>query len=222
MKTVLAFLEDLAKNNHKEWFTSHKPEYDAAKAKFDALSIDFIENLSHFDTRLVGLTLKEATFRIYHDLRFHRDRPPYKNHFCVYACPYGKNSGYAGYYLHIEPIEDTFLLCSGLYNPTPAVQKRIREEFAHHSAPLIEALQECSDFHLPWDTAYKKIPRGFSATDTNADYYRLRSYELYKKISVEDFLRPDFVEWATAQLKRTYRFNEILNRCVDEVREEGL
>ncbi len=218
MQTILTFLEELARNNNREWFIAHKDAYETARAHFDTFSKQMIEKLTGFDARLVGLTLKECTFRIYQDLRFHKDRPPYKYHFGIYACPRGKNSGYAGYYVHLEPINDYFLLCSGLYNPEPLIAKRIREEFAHNGKALTGALEECPDFTLPWATAYKKTPSGYSASDTYADYFRLRSYELYKEIPREEVLRPDFLDRLKTDFQRTYRFNELLNRCVDEVR----
>ena len=215
MKQILDFLTRLGENNNKVWFDAHKAEYLEAKAKFEEFSLRFLHGVEDFDPRVKNLSLKDITYRIYRDVRFCDDKRPYKWHMGVYVCPKGKKSGMAGYYIHLEPVTDTFFICAGLYNPTKEVQASIREEIMLNGKQFDEALQQCKDFELPWDAALKKMPRGFNEEDEYSRYYRLKSYEIYKTVTKRDVLSKDFLDKALADLRRTHTFNEILNRSFD-------
>ena len=220
MKQILDFLTRLGENNNKVWFDAHKTEYLEVKAKFEEFSLRFLRGVEDFDPRVKNLGIKDITYRIYRDVRFSDDKRPYKWHMGVYVCPKGKKSGMAGYYIHLEPVTNTFFVCAGLYNPTKEVQASIREEIMLNGKQFDEALQQCKDFELPWDAALKKMPRGFNEEDEYSRYYRLKSYELYKTVTKREVLSKDFLDKALADLRRTHAFNEILNRCFDFAYED--
>ena len=220
MKQILDFLTRLGENNNKVWFDAHKTEYLEVKAKFEELSLRFLRGVEDFDPRVRNLGIKDITYRIYRDVRFSDDKRPYKWHMGVYVCPKGKKSGMAGYYIHLEPVTNTFFVCAGLYNPTKEVQASIREEIMLNGKQFDEALQQCKDFELPWDAALKKMPRGFNEEDEYSRYYRLKSYELYKTVTKREVLSADFLDKALADLRRTHAFNEILNCCFDFAYED--
>ena len=220
MKQILDFLTRLGENNNKVWFDAHKTEYLEAKAKFEEFSLRFLRGVEDFDPRVNNLGIKDITYRIYRDVRFSNDKRPYKWHMGVYVCPKGKKSGMAGYYIHLEPVTDTFFICAGLYNPTKEVQASIREEIMLNGKQFDEALQQCRDFELPWDAALKKMPRGFNEEDEYSRYYRLKSYEIYKTVTKREVLSKDFLDKALADLRRTHAFNEILNRSFDFAYED--
>ena len=220
MKQILDFLTRLGENNNKVWFDAHKTEYLEAKAKFEEFSLRFLRGVEDFDPRVNNLGIKDITYRIYRDVRFSNDKRPYKWHMGVYVCPKGKKSGMAGYYIHLEPVTDTFFICAGLYNPTKEVQASIREEIMLNGKQFDEALQQCRDFELPWDVALKKMPRGFNEEDEYSRYYRLKSYEIYKTVTKREVLSKDFLDKALADLRRTHAFNEILNRSFDFAYED--
>jgi len=220
VKEILDFMTRLADNNYKTWFDAHKTEYLAVRERFDEFSLRFLHGVEAFDPRVTGLMLKDITYRIYRDVRFTDDKRPYKWHLGTYVCPKGKKSGMAGYYIHLEPVNDTFFICSGLYNPSKEVLASIREDIMLDGRPFDEALKACPDFHLPWDTALKKMPRGFSEEDPYSQYYRLKSYEIYKPVTRREVLSKDFLEHALDDLQRTQPFNEVLNRSFDYAFEE--
>lgn len=220
MKEIIEFLTELADNNNKQWFDEHKERYKEVKAKWDDFSLKFMAGVEQFDSRIQGLQLKDITYRIYRDLRFTHDKRPYKWHFGTYVCPKGKKSGMGGYYIHIEPSTDTYFLCGGLYCPDKATRDSVREEIMLEPDGFHDALQQCPDFVLPWDSALKNVPKGFSPEDKHAEYYRLKSYEVYKHITKADVLRKDFLASALEDLKRTQPFTEILNRCFDYAHED--
>lgn len=205
----------LAENNNKPWFDAHKAEYLEVKKRFDEFALQFLHGVEEFDARVKNLGLKDITYRIYRDVRFTEDKRPYKWHMGVYVCPKGKKSGMAGYYIHLEPVTETFFICGGLYNPAKEVVASVREDIMLNGREFDEALQRCADFELPWDSALKKMPRGYDEKDEYSRYYRLKSYEIYKHVGRREVLDKDFLAHALADLRRTQPFNEILNRCFD-------
>lgn len=218
MKKALAFYEALAANNYKEWFDAHKADYLEAKAETDELARRFMSAVEGFDHRVHDLKLSDITYRIYRDIRFSHDKTPYKNWCGIYVCPNGKKSGQAGYYLHFEPHNNTYFICAGLYNPTKEVLASVREEIMCEPEAFHEAIQACGEgFTLNWEGALKKIPAGYDASDPHSEYYRLRSYEIYKHLTREQVERDDYLERAVEDLRRCQPFNEILNRCFDYV-----
>ena len=221
MKEIIDFLYRLSQNNNKPWFDEHKGEYKAMKEKFYAFAMEFMHGVEEFDPRVSGLALKDITYRIYRDLRFSQDKSPYKTWHGVYVAPKGKKSGMAGYYIHLEPATDTYFICSGLYNPTKEVLKSVREEIMLEGDNFVATLKGCEDFHLPWDEALKRIPAGYNESDAHSEYYRLKSYTLMKPVTKRDVLKKDFLQNALADLRRTYEFNELLNKCFDYAMEEG-
>lgn len=215
MKQILDFLTRLAEHNNKVWFDAHKAEYLEVKKRFDDFALQFMHGVEAFDPRVKNLELKDITYRIYRDVRFSNDKRPYKWHMGVYVCPKGKKSGMAGYYIHLEPSTETFFICGGLYNPAKEVVASVREDIMLNGKAFDEALQRCPDFELPWDTALKKMPRGWDETDEYSRYYRLKSYEIYKHLTRNEVLEKDFLANALADLQRTQPFNELLNCCFD-------
>ena len=102
MKIVLDFINQLSLNNNKEWFDKNKSFYQEAKHCFETFTQQLIANIETFDPTIRGLQVKDCTYRIYRDLRFSKDKTPYKTHFGAYICPNGKKSGLGGYYFHLE------------------------------------------------------------------------------------------------------------------------
>lgn len=221
MKEILDFLEQLAANNNKPWFDEHKEEYKVVKARFDAFAMDFLHGVEAFEPRVRGLGVKDITYRIYRDLRFSKDKRPYKEWHGVYVCPNGKKSGMAGYYIHLEPATDTYFLCGGLYNPTKEVLRSVREGFMLEGDDFKKALKECPDFQLPWDEALRRVPQGYNEQDEYSKFYRLRSFTLLKSVTKREVLNRDFLSHALEDLRRTHAFNELLNKCYDYAMEEG-
>ena len=89
MKTVIEFLDDLARNNDRDWFEAHRDRYVEAKRRFDEFAERYLAAVATFDPSVAGLALKDATYRIYRDTRFSADKSPYKTYMGVFACPRG-------------------------------------------------------------------------------------------------------------------------------------
>src|SRR5690349_4039309 len=101
--STITFLRGLKRHNDKIWFDAHKPQYQAAKADFDALAEQIIAGLGKNDPGIVSLRVKDCVFRIYKDVRFSKDKTPYKTHFAAGINKGGKRVHFPGYYFHAEP-----------------------------------------------------------------------------------------------------------------------
>lgn len=216
MKELLDYYLRLSQNNCKSWFDSHRDEYEKSKKQLEALAEQFIQGVELFDPRCQGLTPKDCTYRINRDIRFSQDKRPYKDWHGIYVCPRGKKSGMAGYYIHLEPANNEFFLCGGLYNPTREVLQSVREQISLEPEEFHQAVLACGqDFRLGWGHALKRMPLGYKDTDPHSEYYRLRSYEILCPLTKREVLEKDFLNKAVARLQKCYRLNEWLNRCYD-------
>lgn len=216
MQELLDYYLHLSQNNCKSWFDAHRKDYEASQEKLARLAERMIEGCGQFDPRCQGLQPKDCLYRIYRDIRFSKDKRPYKDWHGIYVCPKGKKSGMAGYYLHLEPINDLYFLCAGLYNPSKEVLQSVREQIMLEPDEFHEALQACgTEFRLSWDNALKRMPLGYRETDKHSEYYRLRSYEVCRTLSREEVLEGDFLNRAIELLGRCHTYNELLNQCYD-------
>ena len=221
MREIIDFLSDLSANNDRNWFEANRPRYTQVKQQMDTLAEELIEAIAAFDPSINGLRAKDCTYRIYRDTRFSKDKSPYKTWWGVYVCPRGKKSGFSGYYMHVEPDQNCYMLCTGAYCPTPGEIKSVREEIMTEGDAFVEAINSAKGFEVDWSSALKRMPQGWSAEDEYSDYYRLRNFLLVKLVDKDYFLRPDAIQQAAKDMQCTHPFNDTLNRAIEYAREMG-
>lgn len=164
MEKTTEFLKKLKTNNNREWFEANKEKYIVAKAEYEALIDQIITGIRKFDKKISpDLKGKDCTFRIYKDVRFSKDKTPYKTNMGASINPGGKKSLVAGYYLHIEP--GASFLAGGVYMPEPPMLNAIRQEIDYNSAPLLKILKSASfkKYFKGFDDEgkLKTVPKGF-------------------------------------------------------------
>jgi uncharacterized protein (TIGR02453 family) len=108
-KETLLFLKGLEDNNDRDWLQANKKEFENAKANFAGFVGEMITGISRFDQDISGLAPDACIFRIYRDIRFSKDKSPYKTHFGAYISPGGRKINSPGYYIHIQPGGQSFL-----------------------------------------------------------------------------------------------------------------
>lgn len=221
MREIIDFLSDLSANNDRNWFEANRPRYTQVKQQMDTLAEELIEAIAAFDPSINGLRAKDCTYRIYRDTRFSKDKSPYKTWWGVYVCPRGKKSGFSGYYMHVEPDQNCYMLCTGAYSPTPGEIKSVREEIMTEGDAFVEAINSAKGFEVDWSSALKRMPQGWSAEDAHSEYYRLRNYILVKMVDKEYFLQPNAIEQIAKDMQCTRPFNDTLNRAIEYAREMG-
>src|SRR5882757_3698731 len=116
-KSTLAFLKAIKTNNNKEWFDKNKDKYLAAKEDVESLIGEVIKSFSTFDKSLADLKPKDCVFRIYRDVRFAKDKRPYKTNLGASINAGGKKAEVAGYYIHFEPGQS--MIAGGRWMPSP-------------------------------------------------------------------------------------------------------
>ena len=187
--STLQFLKTLEKNNNRDWFNEHKHLYLEAKEEVEIFVENLIQEIATFDEEILKIDPKKAVFRIYRDVRFSKNKIPYKTHFGA-SLGMGKGTKISGYYLHIEPGKS--FIAGGVYNPDPAVLKQIRNEIAASGADLLKIIEH-QDFRnnfrgLSVEHKLQRVPTGFEKDHPMADYLKLKSFTVSHPISDEDLL----------------------------------
>jgi uncharacterized protein (TIGR02453 family) len=224
MKRVVSFLTDIVPNNNKPWFDANKGRYKEAQAIFNDFASELLERVQGFDPEVRGLTLKDCTYRFYRDLRFSKDKTPYKTHFGIFIAKDGKCSGHSGYYFHIESPQAGYLgghlMCCGAYAPETKVMRSIREEFMLNAEALVNAMSKAKGFELEWDGALKNIPKGFPQDSPHAEYFRLKKVLITRYFDDAFLFKPDLAKRAADLFATCTEFNTMLNRAIDFAYEE--
>lgn len=131
---TLQFLKELALNNNREWFQVNRKKYEDAKADIEKLVGELIQEISLFQD-LGNLQVKDCLFRINRDIRFSKNKDPYKNNMGAGIGPGGKSAGKIDYYLHIQPDGQSFL-GGGMWSPLPEQLAKYRQEIDYNAQEL--------------------------------------------------------------------------------------
>lgn len=219
MEKVLSFLADLRTNNNKEWFDANKDRFLAAQSIFNSFIADLLVGIGEFDPSVRNIQLKDCVYRIYRDLRFSKDKTPYKTHMGGFIAPGGKCSGHAGYYFHVEPKETDYLgghlLSTGVYLPTPRAMKSIREEIMLNGEQFHNSVEEADGFDLEMGRKLKKVPSGFPADSPYTQYFKFQDFYLAKSLDDNFLMDKNLLKNTLNEFKKTVTFNTILNRAID-------
>ena len=184
---TLQFLTDLSENNNREWFKEHKHHFEDAKANMKAFGATLLEEMQQHDK-----IEKVKLYRIYRDVRFSKDKTPYKNSLSGSFTRATKRLR-GGYYFHIEP--NNSFIGGGFWGPNKADLKRLRQEFAAdpdslraiiHSKDFKEAFGELKGEQL------KTAPRGYAKDHPSVDLLRYKQFLVYQTFTNEEVISEDF------------------------------
>ena len=217
METTLHFLKKLKNNNNREWFDSNKTEYLASKEIFEEFVSELIKGINKFDKKVsLDLKPKDCTFRIYKDVRFSKDKTPYKNNMSASINPGGKKSNIPGYYFHLEP--DGCFLAGGVYMPMPDVLKAIRQEIDYNPLPLINILKSASfkkEFNgLDEEDKLKNPPKGFNKDHAHSEILKNRHFIVSQKFENKVILKKEGLIKTLDSFKAMYPFLDYLRKAI--------
>ena len=176
---TLKFLSQLKKNNNKPWFDAHRAQYEAARIDFTNFIQLVIDALQKTDTTITGITAKDSQFRINRDIRFSKDKRPYKENFGAFIARGGKKSIYAGYYFHLAP--GNSFAGGGLWQPEPANLKKVRQEIDYNWEEFQSIVKNKNfkktfgDLYKGEDMSLKRMPKGYEEEHPARDYLKLQS-----------------------------------------------
>lgn len=187
---TIRFLENLKANNSREWFISHRATYDLVKNDVLQLAEQLICEVSAFDSGIAGAHLdpKKCITRLNRDLRFSRDKTPYKTEYYIVLNPHGKNSPSAFYYLHVEP--GNCSVGGGIYNPLGKELHKIREKIdaSFQSWQKIigdRSFQKTFPSGLHHSGVLVRLPRGFDDSSLAKDYLKMKGFFTMEPITDE-------------------------------------
>ena len=192
---TIRFLKALSKNNNRDWFKANKAKYDAALANMKEFVEAIKEGLNETDNIEKG-----KIFRIYRDVRFSKNKEPYKNYFgAAFTRATAQLRG--GYYIHIEP--SNCFLGGGFWAPNPADLKRIRQEFEmddQYIRKIISDKKFKKYFGELRGDAVKTAPKGFSREHPAIDLIRMKQFTVMRPFSDEAVLKKTFLK----EVKKTF------------------
>lgn len=214
-KELLQFLAELSENNNKEWFETNRNHYQDLRNSFTATMENLYPLLMKFDKDLETVNPKGTMFRINRDIRFSKDKSPYKNNFGSYFALGGSQSELAGYYIHIQP--QNCFVGGGIYMPQPNVLKKIRQEIDYNSEEFLEIINE-TNFQKYFGTIQgeklKNTPKDYEKTHPMSEYLKLKGFFVVANFTNEQICNNDFVEQMAVRFETMYPLNVFLNKAV--------
>ncbi|WP_298776875.1 DUF2461 domain-containing protein [uncultured Empedobacter sp.] len=186
MSNITNFLKQLEKNNNRDWFNTHKNEFDTAKAEADLIFNAIYQELSKKE-ELEPLKI----YRIYRDVRFSNDKTPYKIHFSAQS---GRKKPHnrGGYYFHIQPNHN--FIGIGFWGPERDDLFRIRKdiEVSDELEKILQSKTLIKEFGEMQGEEVKSAPKGFSKDHERIALLRKKQYLFIKNFTDEEVLAEDF------------------------------
>lgn len=200
LEHTLAFLADLALHNERPWFAAHREDYERAKEEVESFVFGLfpalgLERGSH-----------KASFwfhRIYRDVRFSREKTPYKVNFSCSLRPDGRKGVGLGAYFHVEPGHGS-VVAGGLWAPEPAVLKKFRLDMEDGPRAFLKIVQDpgfLRYLHLDEGDKLRRVPKGFPEEHPAAELFKLKQVTAWRTFRDEEVTAPDFGEEVVATVK---------------------
>ena len=216
-KSTLEFLSKLSKNNNKEWFDKNRPTYELAKTNFKKFVSELIISTAKFDPSIKHLEAKDCIFRINRDVRFSKNKAPYKNNFGAILSPGGKKSFSAGYYVQLQPGES--FIAGGMWQPPTPQTNAIRQEIDYNTSEFKKIIGN-KDFKkflgkLSEEDKLKSVPKGYDKTHPEIELLKFKSYITVHNLKDADVLSKNFLKHCNEVMKAMQPLNLFLRKACD-------
>lgn len=217
---TLQFLTQLRRHNNKAWFDEHRDQYEDAKSDMEKFIQTVIDKHGLKDPDILGLTAKKCMFRINRDVRFSKNKQPYKTNFGASIDRGGKKSGFAGYYFHLEPGKS--FMGGGIWMPEPSSVKNIRQEI-DYNLPEFEAILKNNKFKQVYGGLYTgdeglklvNVPRGFEKDNPAAEYLKFKSWLAIANLTNDEITGKNLIRKTTQAFEVLQPMIKFLNRALD-------
>jgi uncharacterized protein (TIGR02453 family) len=219
-QTTVQFLKSLKKNNRKDWFDANRSKYEAAKKDVENFAASIIKNLSRTDETIAHLQPKDCMFRINRDVRFSKDKSPYKTNMGVYFSKGGKTGINGGYYFHLEP--GGSFVAGGMWMPMSPELKKIRQEIDYNwdeFSKIVNHKKFKSVFgNLDRSSEYvlSRPPKGYEEDNPAIEILKLKSFIVRAKIPDSDLTSKNLLKKVVTNLELIKPLVDFLNRSVEE------
>jgi uncharacterized protein (TIGR02453 family) len=213
---TLKFFKDLKKNNNKSWFDEHRKQYELAKEDFTLMTEQLITAIAAFDAPIAHLKAKDCMFRINRDVRFSKDKSPYKNNIAAYFNRNGKKGIGAGYYLHVEPGQS--FAAGGMWMPEPKDLVKIRQEIDYSFDAWKKIIGNAS-FKKTFTEgltgeALVRPPKGYEEDNPAIAFLKMKSFIVTKPFTDAEVQNKIFVKDVAATFKTMKPLVDFLNAAI--------
>ena len=213
--TTLSFLKALKTNNDRDWFEKNRGKYELAKADHAQFTQELIKELAKINPALGSLEVKDCVFRIYRDVRFSKNKAPYKTNLGCYFVEGGKKSEKAGFYIQLEPGNN--FIAGGCWMPQAPALKAIRQEIDYNLADFEKVMKE-KKFKLFFgtlsDMKLKTTPKGYTPDNPGIEYIKHTSFIVEKALADVDFTSKNIVKKCAEVYKVMNPFLKFLNAAM--------
>ncbi|WP_162051866.1 DUF2461 domain-containing protein [Pontibacter pamirensis] len=220
-KSTLQFLAELAAHNTREWFAEHKNRYEDARKNYISFLDEMLQEMQHFEPAARGQRGKDLVFRIYRDVRFSKDKRPYKDHFGAYVAEGGRKSTLPGYYLHLAGNNNSFV-AGGLWMPPAEQLKAVRQEI-DYNLDAFKSIIESTDFKNCFGDLQgeqlKTTPKGYDKENPAINYLRHKSWNAVMPLPNNEVLQENFMEVVLDAFQALKPFNDFLMQPLQDVEE---
>jgi uncharacterized protein (TIGR02453 family) len=216
---TLNFLKGLKKNNNKPWFEKHRPAYEQAKADFANFVQLIIDKQAKNDPSIGSLKAKDCMFRINRDVRFSKDKSPYKTNLGASINRGGKKSVFGGYYFHCSPGES--FVGGGIWMPMPPELKKLRQE-VDYCFDEFKKIVGSKKFKIVYGELYRgddyslgRVPQGFEKDSPAAEYLKLKSFIAMKPLTESDLTSKDLFKKTIEAFETLQPLLQFINRPLE-------
>ncbi|MES2111111.1 MAG: DUF2461 domain-containing protein [Bacteroidota bacterium] len=211
------FLKELVENNNREWFQANKERYEAARENVVDFTASLLKLVHKVDPGIDdALDPKKCVMRIYRDIRFSKDKTPYKNNFGVSIPTKGLKLGRAEYYLQIAP--GNSFIAGGYWMPEAAHLKAIRQEIDYNAHELKNIIDDPAFKKLFGEfrnqEALKTVPKDYSADNENIDLLKLKSFIAFHRFKDDELMKKDAAETIAGICSKIQPLNVFLNNAL--------
>jgi len=214
---ILKFLKDIAKHNDRDWFEKNKSVYLEAKNGFDEFLTALLPELAKFDESIATLNPKKLAFRIYRDVRFSKDKKPYKINMGAGISPNGKLIQEPGYYVHIQPGHKSFM-AGGIYMPDAQNLAKIRQEIDYNAKDFLKILADKKFKKLfPKLDDFDKLktaPKGYPKDHPHLDILKNKSYIVSHPFTDVEVKDKKFIKAVADSCKTLKPLNDFLKAAI--------
>ncbi len=219
--STIKFLNALKKNNNKPWFDANRTTYESAKIDFAGFIQRVIDTHGKKDPSINHLVAKDCMFRINRDIRFAKDKSPYKSNFGASINKGGKQSiSSAGYYFHLQPGQS--FTGGGIWMPQPEDLRKVRQEIDYNFAEFKKIIGSrkfktvYGDLDHSAEYKLSRIPKGYEADNAAAEYLKLKSYIATLYIKDADLTSKDLVKKTVNAFETLQPLVEFLNHSMND------
>ena len=214
---TLSFLEELVANNDRVWFQENKARYEVAKKNVEDFAQAIIEPFLKIDLSIPQeVTAKQCVMRIYRDVRFSKNKAPYKNNFGISISARGKGNNGPGYYIHIQPGES--FVAGGYFMPQGEHLKAIRQEIDYNTTDLLKVIDD-NEFKscfggLDEEQKLKTTPKGYDVDHPYIDLLKLKSFTVTHSFTDQELMESNAVDSVLKVLTLIQPLNVFLAQAI--------